>query len=79
MTKYLNRICSLNRSETSQSRGKWSQAAISREGTFDKTDATSPTAALESVLLTYTIDAKEGRDVNIIDIPNASLFPQTLI
>ena len=38
---------------------------------IDKTDATSPTAALESVLLTSTIDAKEGRDVAIIDITNA--------
>ena len=28
---------------------------------INKTDATSPTAALESVLLTSTIDAKEGR------------------
>ena len=42
-----------------------------QRGHIDKTDATSPTAALESVLLTSTIDAKEGRDVAIIDIPNA--------
>ena len=42
-----------------------------QRGNIDKTDATSPTAALESVLLTSTIDAKEGRDVDIIDIPNA--------
>ena len=42
-----------------------------QRGHIDKTDATSPTAALESVLLTSTIDAKEGRDVDIIDIPNA--------
>ena len=40
-------------------------------GHINKTDATSPTAALESVILTSTIDAKEGRDVAIIDIPNA--------
>ena len=40
-------------------------------GNIEKTDATSPTAALESVLLTSTINAKEGRDVAIIDIPNA--------
>ena len=40
-------------------------------GHIDKTDATSPTASLESVLLTSTIDAKEGCDVAIIDIPNA--------
>ena len=38
---------------------------------IDKTDATSPTAALEYILLTATIDAKEGRDVAIVDIPNA--------
>ena len=36
---------------------------------IDKTDAISPTAALESVLLTATIDAKEGRDVAIFDTP----------
>ena len=40
-------------------------------GHINKTDATSPIAELESVLLTSTIDAKEGRDVAIIDIPNA--------
>ena len=38
---------------------------------IDKTDATSPTAAQESVLLTATIDAKEGIDVAIVDIPNS--------
>ena len=38
---------------------------------MDKNEVTSPTAALESVLLTAIIDAKEGRDVAVIDIPNA--------
>ena len=38
---------------------------------INKTDATLPTAALESVLLTATIGAKEVRDVAIVDIPNA--------
>ena len=38
--------------------------------TINKTDAASPTAAPESVLLTATIDAKEGRDVATVDIPN---------
>ena len=42
-----------------------------QRGYIDNTDATSPTAALESVLLTSTIYAKEGRDVAIIDITNA--------
>ena len=46
-------------------------------GTIDKEDAVSPTAALESVLLTSTIDAAEERDVAVINIPNA--FIQTRI
>ena len=41
-----------------------------QRGHIEKTDATSPTATLKPVLLTSTIDAKEGRDVAIIDIPN---------
>ena len=48
-----------------------------QRGTINKEDATSPTAALESILLTATIDAKDGRDVAIINIPNA--FVQTRI
>jgi len=40
-------------------------------------EAASPTAALESVLLTSMIDASEERDVAVIDIPNA--FVQTRI
>jgi hypothetical protein len=34
-----------------------------------------PTAATESILLTATVDAEEGRDVMGVDIPNA--FVQT--
>lgn len=40
-----------------------------------KEDATSPTVMLESIMLTATIDAKQGRDVMTADIPNA--FVQT--
>jgi uncharacterized protein (UPF0332 family) len=39
----------------------------------DKKDSTSPTAYLESLLLTACIDAKEGRKVATIDIPGAFL------
>ena len=41
-----------------------------QRGTIPKDDATSPTSALESVLLTTIIDAKEGQDMSIFDIPN---------
>jgi hypothetical protein len=38
-----------------------------------KYDATSPTVSLESVLITSTIDAFEGRDVAIVDVHGAFL------
>jgi hypothetical protein len=44
---------------------------------ISKEDASSPTVATESVLLTTVVDAKENRDVAIIDVPNA--FIQTVI
>jgi hypothetical protein len=34
-------------------------------------DASSPTVATEAVLLSCIINAEEGRDVTVIDIPNA--------
>ena len=44
---------------------------------ISKEDASSPTVATESVLLSCIIDAEEGRDVAVVDIPNA--FIQTRI
>ena len=44
---------------------------------MDKDDTASPTTALESVLLTSVIDAKEGRDVATVDIPNAFMQTET--
>jgi hypothetical protein len=38
---------------------------------LSRDDSTSPTAALESIMLTAIVDAKEGRDVMSCDIPNA--------
>jgi hypothetical protein len=44
---------------------------------ISKEDASLPTIATEAVLLLCIIDAKEGRDVAIINIPNA--FIQTWV
>jgi hypothetical protein len=44
---------------------------------ISKEDASLPTVATEAVLLSCIIDAKEGRDVAVIDIPNA--FIQTRV
>jgi hypothetical protein len=43
-----------------------------REGST-KSDPTSPTVALGSVLITATIDAFEKREVSIVDVPGAYL------
>jgi hypothetical protein len=44
---------------------------------ISKEDASSPTVTTGSVVLTCVIDAKEERDVAVIDIPNA--FTQTRV
>jgi hypothetical protein len=44
---------------------------------ISKEDASSPTVATESILLSCIIDAEEERDVAVIDIPNA--FIQTRV
>jgi len=46
-----------------------------QRGFISKEDPSSPTVATESVLFTCAIDSQEGRDVVVIDIPNA--FIQT--
>jgi hypothetical protein len=44
---------------------------------ISKEDASSPTVSTEAVLLSCVIDAEQGRDVAVIDIPNA--FIQTRV
>jgi hypothetical protein len=48
-----------------------------QHGYISKEDASSPTVATEAVLLSCIIDAKEGRDVAVVVIPNA--FVQTRV
>ena len=48
-----------------------------QRGYIDKEDVSLPTVTTESVLLSCIINAKEGRDVAIIEIPNT--FMQTVI
>ena len=43
----------------------------------DKEDSASPTASIESIMLTSLIEAVESRDVATVDIPNA--FIQTVV
>ena len=52
-------------------KGRMVAGGNKHRGTIDKKDDASPTTALESVLLTSTIDAAEERDVSVINIRNA--------
>jgi hypothetical protein len=52
-------------------KGRMAAGGNKERGTIDKQDASSPTAALESLLLTAVIDAKEWREVAVIHICNA--------
>jgi hypothetical protein len=53
-------------------------AGGNKQGDYiSKKDASSPTVAMESVLMPCIIDAEEQRDVVVVDIPNA--FVQTCV
>ena len=45
----------------------------------NKEDASSPTVAIESIMILCAIDAKEGRDVATVDIPGALLIVITVL
>jgi hypothetical protein len=60
-----------------KTKGRTVAGGNKQRGYIPKEDASSPTVATESVLLTCIIDSEEGRDVAVIDIPNA--FVQTRV
>jgi hypothetical protein len=48
-----------------------------QRGHVTKEESSSPTVSIKAVLLTLIVDAHEGRDVAVVDIPNA--FIQTKV
>ena len=67
----------LKKKRTGKIKGRTVAGGNKQRGYIPKEDASSPTVATESVMLTCIIDAIEGRDVAVIDIPNA--FIQTRV
>jgi hypothetical protein len=63
--------------ETKKIKGRTVAGGNKQRDYISKEDASSPTVATEAVLLSCIIDAEEGRDVAVIDIPNA--FIQTRV
>jgi hypothetical protein len=56
-------------------KGRTCANGSTQRGYINKEDAASPTVATESIAITATIEAKQGRDIMTIDVPNA--FIQT--
>ena len=54
-------------------KGTWSRGWGKTTGKIEPKDATYPTVSAEAVMLTATIDALEGQDVAVVDIPGAYL------
>ena len=67
----------LKEKRTKEIKGRTVAGGNKQRDYISKEDASSPTVATESVLLTCIIDAEEGRDVAVVDIPNA--FIQTRV
>jgi hypothetical protein len=61
----------LKEKRTGEIKGRTMAGGNKQRDYISKEDASSPTVTTESVLLTCIIDAEEGRDVAVIDIPNA--------
>ena len=60
-----------NREENKSVKGQMVYNGKPTREWLTREDSASPTAALESIMLTAVIDAHEGRDVMCADIPNA--------
>ena len=54
-------------------KGRGVADGINQQEKIEQKDATSTTVLTEAVMLTATIDALEGRDVEVVDIPGAYL------
>jgi len=67
----------LTQKRTGEIKGRTVAGGNKQRNYIEKEDASSPTVATESVILTSVIDAVEERETAVIDIPNA--FIQTVV
>ena len=67
----------MKQKQTGEIKGRTVAGGNKQRGFINKEDASSPTVATESVVLTSVMDAKEDRETAVIDVPNA--FIQTVV
>ena len=67
----------LTEKRTGEIKGRTVAGGNKQRNYIEKEDASSPTVATESVIITSVVDAKENRHTAVIDVPNA--FIQTVV
>jgi hypothetical protein len=75
--RLLESLIFLTEKKDGQVKGRTCANGSTQQSYVNQEDAASPTAITESIILTSVIEAKEGRDVMVADVPNA--FVQTSI
>ena len=69
----LESIMTVKEKRTGDLKGRFCVNGSKQRGTIPREEAASPTVNLDSVFLTAAIDAHEGRDVAVVDLPGAYL------
>jgi hypothetical protein len=67
----------IGQKRTGETKARMVAGGNTQHGHVTKEESSSPTVSTEAVLLTSIVDACEGRDVAVVDIPNA--FIQTKV
>ncbi len=65
----------IGQKRTGETKARMVAGGNMQQGHVTKEESSSPTVSTKAVLLTSIVDAHKGRDVAVIDIPNA--FIQT--
>ena len=71
--KALESLLFLEEKKTGNIKGRMCANGSKQRDEFTKGEATSPTVTTDAVIITSAIDAHEGRDVAVIDLPGAFL------
>ncbi len=74
-SKILQSHMFIGQKRTGETKARMVAGGNTQHGHVTKEESISPTVSTEAVLLTSIVDAREGRDVVVVDIPNA--FIQT--
>jgi hypothetical protein len=65
----------IGQKRTGETKARMAAGGNTQRGHVTKEKSSSPTVSTKAVLLTSIVDARKGRDVAVVDIPN--VFIQT--